>query len=88
MQGRLLSAVFAAAAAMGSLTFAQHSATAPAVEAKTAEQAYKNITQLKGTPADQLLTVPQEPPALTFQLETFAVVAMVRVMKPPLVPKP
>src|SRR5438132_876529 len=55
MQRKLFQAILAATAAMGSLAFAQHSATGPAVEAKTAEQAFKNITQLKGTPADQLL---------------------------------
>jgi len=61
MQGRLFSAILAATAAMGSLVFAQHSApaTGPAVEAKTAEQAFKNITQLKGAPADQLLPAMQ-----------------------------
>jgi photosynthetic reaction center cytochrome c subunit len=33
---------------------APHSADAQPADAKTAEQVYKNITQLKGTPADQL----------------------------------
>ena len=47
MRLRLFRIAFTATAAIG-LTYAQ-----PA-ETKTAEQVYKNITQLKGTPADQL----------------------------------
>jgi hypothetical protein len=47
MRLRLFRIAFTAAAAIGS-TYAQ-----PA-ETKTAEQVYKNITQLKGTPADQV----------------------------------
>jgi photosynthetic reaction center cytochrome c subunit len=42
---------FAAAAAAG---LAPQSARAQAADAKTAEQVFKNITQLKGTPADQV----------------------------------
>src|SRR5690242_17625060 len=44
---RLSGPVFAAVLAAGS-------AHAQAPEAKTAEQVFKNITELKGTPADQL----------------------------------
>jgi hypothetical protein len=44
---RLFSAIFA-------VTLAAGVARAQSVEPKTAEQVYKNITQLKGTPADQL----------------------------------
>src|SRR5215475_13098078 len=45
----------AAAAAFAGLIFAPHSLRAQGTaEAKTAEQVYKNITELKGTPADQL----------------------------------
>ncbi|HLJ50101.1 MAG TPA: c-type cytochrome [Bryobacteraceae bacterium] len=38
----------------GLLSFAQHGGSQPAPEGKTAEEAFKNITQLKGVPADQL----------------------------------
>jgi photosynthetic reaction center cytochrome c subunit len=38
---------------------AQHSLDGPAPESKTAEQVYKNITQLKGTPAEQLMPAMQ-----------------------------
>ena len=47
--------VFAAAVAVTCLGFTVQSVRGQAVESKTAEQAFKNITQLKGTPADQLL---------------------------------
>jgi photosynthetic reaction center cytochrome c subunit len=44
----------AAAVAAAAVVFAPQAARAQAAEAKTAEQVYKNIQQLKGTPADQL----------------------------------
>jgi len=47
--GAASSAVLVVAVAL-----APHAAKAQATDAKTAEQVYKNITQLKGTPADQL----------------------------------
>src|SRR5438105_3592220 len=37
------------------VAFAAQSLLSQTVEAKTAEQVYKNITELKGTPADQLV---------------------------------
>ena len=51
MKHHALSALLAATLAAG---FAGQCARAQAPEVKTAEQVYKNITQLKGTPADQL----------------------------------
>ena len=48
---RILGTLFAAALSAG---LAGQSARAQAPEVKTAEQVYKNIVQLKGTPADQL----------------------------------
>jgi outer membrane lipoprotein-sorting protein len=50
----LITAVMFAATAV-----AQHTLDGPAVESKTAEQVYKNIVQLKGTPADQLMPAMQ-----------------------------
>ncbi len=49
-------AIFAAAVAVaaGFVAFGPQMAYGQATEVKTAEQAYQNITQLKGTPADQL----------------------------------
>jgi photosynthetic reaction center cytochrome c subunit len=47
-------------AAAASAGLAPQSARAQAVDAKTAEQVFKNIIQLKGTPADQV------PPAMQF----------------------
>ena len=44
----------AAAVAVGSIALAPRPAYGQAAEVKTAEQVYKNITHLKGTPADQL----------------------------------
>jgi hypothetical protein len=41
------------------IALAQHSLDGPATEAKTAEQAYKNIVQLKGTPSEQLMPAMQ-----------------------------
>jgi len=43
-----------AALAFACLAFAQHDATGQPPEPKPAEQVYKNIVELKGTPADQL----------------------------------
>jgi len=43
-----------AAIAFGVSGLAPHAALGQSAESKTAEQVYKNITQLKGTPADQL----------------------------------
>jgi hypothetical protein len=48
---RVLGTLFAAALAAG---FTGQAGRAQAPEVKTAEQVYKNIVQLKGTPADQL----------------------------------
>jgi outer membrane lipoprotein-sorting protein len=53
------SALFIAAATFAPMAWAQHSLDGPAVESKTAEQTYKNIVQLKGTPAEQLLPAMQ-----------------------------
>jgi photosynthetic reaction center cytochrome c subunit len=51
----IVSAMFA----QSRIVLAQHSVDGPALEAKTAEQAYKNITQLKGTPAEQVVPAMQ-----------------------------
>jgi photosynthetic reaction center cytochrome c subunit len=51
MKQQRLSTLFAAALAAG---FAGQATWGQAPEVKTAEQVYKNIVQLKGTPADQL----------------------------------
>ncbi len=48
-------ALLIATAAFAPLAFAQHSLDGPSVESKTAEQVFKNIIQLKGTPAEQLM---------------------------------
>ena len=45
---------FIAALAFASLAFAQHDAAGQPPAPKPAEEVYKNITELKGTPADQL----------------------------------
>jgi photosynthetic reaction center cytochrome c subunit len=55
----LSTALFIAAVTFGPVALAQHALDGPAVESKTAEQAYKNITQLKGTPAEQLMPAMQ-----------------------------
>lgn len=54
----LLGAIFVAAG-FAPAVFAQHTLTAPVAETKTAEQVYKNITALKGTPAEQLMPAMQ-----------------------------
>jgi photosynthetic reaction center cytochrome c subunit len=41
------------------IALAQHSLDGPAIEPKTAEQVYKNIVGLKGTPAEQLIPAMQ-----------------------------
>ena len=43
-----------AAIALAMLSFAPHAARAQAADVKLAEQVYKNITELKGVPADQV----------------------------------
>src|ERR1700677_1905672 len=53
------SAFFIAAATLAPMARAQHSLDGPVVESKTAEQTYKNIVQLKGTPAEQFLPAMQ-----------------------------
>lgn len=53
---RFLRTFFAATAVIG---FTAPPARSQAVDPKTAEQAFKNIVQLKGTPADQLLPAMQ-----------------------------
>lgn len=52
----LLTTFFAATAMLAPIAFGQHSLDGPTTESKTAEQVYKNITQLKGMPAEQLMT--------------------------------
>jgi photosynthetic reaction center cytochrome c subunit len=56
---RLHSLLFVAIVMFAPIALAQHSLDAPATEAKTADQVYKNIVQLKGTPADQLMPAMQ-----------------------------
>lgn len=56
---RLFRTILAAAVAMGSVAIRPQSLQSQAAEVKTAEQVYKNITQLKGTPADQLMPAMQ-----------------------------
>lgn len=51
---RLFRAIFGVAVAAGSVVYTLPPVYGQGAEPKTAEQAYKNITQLKGTPADQL----------------------------------
>ena len=51
---RLFRAIFGVAVAAGSVAYTPPRIYGQAAEPKTAEQAYKNITQLKGVPADQL----------------------------------
>jgi photosynthetic reaction center cytochrome c subunit len=41
------------------IALAQHSLDGPVIDAKTAEQVYKNIAELKGTPAEQLIPAMQ-----------------------------
>ena len=55
----LSGALLAAALMLSPIAFAQHSLDGPATEAKTAEQVYKNIVQLKGTPSGQLMPAMQ-----------------------------
>jgi len=52
-------ALFIATMAFAPVVFAQHALNGPPVESKTAEQVYKNITQLRGTPAEQLIPAMQ-----------------------------
>jgi photosynthetic reaction center cytochrome c subunit len=47
--------LFAATVTFAPIALAQHSLDGPATQSKTAEQVYKNIAQLKGTPAEQLI---------------------------------
>jgi hypothetical protein len=51
--------LFAVALAAAPAVLAQHSLDGPMVESKTAEQVFKNITQLKGIPAEQLMPAMQ-----------------------------
>jgi photosynthetic reaction center cytochrome c subunit len=55
----LYRALFVATMTFAPIALAQHSLDGPATEAKTAEQVYKNIAQLKGTPAEQLMPAMQ-----------------------------
>src|SRR5579864_5205074 len=55
----LSGALFAATMMLSPVALAQHSLDGPATEAKTAEQVYKNIVQLKGTPSEQLMPAMQ-----------------------------
>ena len=52
-------ALFVASLAFAPIVLAQHSLDGPPVQSKTAEQVYKNIIQLKGTPAEQLMPAMQ-----------------------------
>jgi photosynthetic reaction center cytochrome c subunit len=52
-------ALFIASVTFAPIAQAQHSLDGPVVESKTAEQVYKNIVQLKGTLAEQLLPAMQ-----------------------------
>ena len=56
---RLPEALFAAVLLFAPIAFAQHALNGPATESKTAEQVYKNIVELKGTPAEQLMPAMQ-----------------------------
>jgi photosynthetic reaction center cytochrome c subunit len=55
----LPTALLAATVIFAPIGLAQHSLDGPAIESKTADQVFKNITQLKGTPADQLMPAMQ-----------------------------
>jgi len=57
--GSLYRTLFLAAATFAPLALAQHTLDGPVAETKTAEQVYKNIVQLKGAPADQLMPAMQ-----------------------------
>jgi photosynthetic reaction center cytochrome c subunit len=57
----------AAAIIAGSMTISSQPVYAQTAEPKTAEQVYKNITQLKGTPADQVT------PAMSFMAASLGV---------------
>ncbi len=59
--------VFALFLSASVVSFAQHGGGAPPAEGKTAEQVFKNITQLKGVPADQVL------PAMQFMATSLGV---------------
>jgi photosynthetic reaction center cytochrome c subunit len=51
--------LFATAIMFAPIALAQHSLDGPQTESKTAEQVYKNIVQLKGTPSEQLIPAMQ-----------------------------
>jgi photosynthetic reaction center cytochrome c subunit len=59
MRHSLHSVLFVATVMFAPVAVAQHSLDGPATESKTADQVYKNIVQLKGTPADQLMPAMQ-----------------------------
>jgi len=59
MQRRFFKAILAMAVTIGSMAMTAPALLGQAAEPKTAEQNYKNITQLKGTPADQLVPAMQ-----------------------------
>jgi outer membrane lipoprotein-sorting protein len=52
-------AFFIATVLFAPIALAQHALDGPSVESKTAGQVYKNINQLKGTPAEQLMPAMQ-----------------------------
>ena len=54
MRRRLFTGLLTASFTVGAIGFCARPAHSQAAEAKTAEQVFKNITELKGTPADQL----------------------------------
>jgi photosynthetic reaction center cytochrome c subunit len=56
---RLYRALLLATVTFAPIALAQHSLDGPPTESKTAEQVYKNIVQLKGTPAEQLMPAMQ-----------------------------
>jgi photosynthetic reaction center cytochrome c subunit len=55
----LCGTLFVATVTFAPIALAQHSLDGPKTESKTAEQVYKNIVQLKGTPAEQLMPAMQ-----------------------------
>jgi photosynthetic reaction center cytochrome c subunit len=55
----IYSTLFVATVTFAPIALAQHSLDRPTTASKTAEQVYKNIVQLKGTPAEQLIPAMQ-----------------------------
>ena len=59
MRHRFHNVLVVAIVTIAPIVLAQHSLDGPAIESHTADQVYKNIVQLKGTPADQLMPAMQ-----------------------------